>query len=184
MTGTAVNAGAVDGGGGAARRRRTKAVRQYHLEVMENSLADGMSATQIIREAVRQFGVQERTAWDDLAEVYRRWRAVGTDGRAKMHAAASFDKAVLRREMLFRKAWLANQLSVALAVEKDRCELEGLYPPRKVAPTNPEGDEEYGPTPLSVEERKAIITAFFARLGAELDPQLLDQLTAGGDTPS
>jgi hypothetical protein len=48
-----------------------------------------------------------------------------------------------RREDLYHEARIKGELGTALAVLKDIATLRGLYPPSKVAPTNPEGDQSY-----------------------------------------
>ena len=48
-----------------------------------------------------------------------------------------------QRRNLYAKAVSAGDLRTALAVLRDEAELEALYPPKKIAPTNPSGSKEY-----------------------------------------
>jgi hypothetical protein len=78
-------------------------------------------------------------------------------------------KRLLRRHLaqrrnLFAKAVSAGDYRTALAVAKDEAELQGLYPPKKVAPTTPDGDAEYG-AGLTDAERAAALRALYARMG-------------------
>src|SRR5262245_3407999 len=51
---------------------------------------------------------------------------------------------LLQRRQLYARALGAGDHRTALAVLKDEAELEGLYPPKKVAPTDPSGEKEHG----------------------------------------
>jgi hypothetical protein len=50
---------------------------------------------------------------------------------------------LLQRRQLYAHALGAGDYRTALAVLKDEAELEGLYPPQKIAPTDPTGSKEY-----------------------------------------
>ncbi len=69
-----------------------------------------------------------------------------------------------RRESLFARAVAKGDERTALAVLRDLAELEGHYPPKKVAPTTPDGKNEYGHT-LTDTERVAALQALYARVG-------------------
>lgn len=63
---------------------------------------------------------------------------------------------LMQRRALFARAMKNGDLRTALHVLRDEAELEGLYPPTKIAPTTPDGLLPYpGPAgaPLSREER-------------------------------
>jgi hypothetical protein len=68
---------------------------------------------------------------------------------------------LVRREHLYSVAVLQGDVRAALAVLADAAALEGLYPPKKIAPTNPAGDQPYAS--LSDEERIAALAALYAR---------------------
>jgi hypothetical protein len=90
-----------------------------------------------------------------LAETFRK-----EAGRKKL-----FRRHLARRENLYAKAVLQGDIRTALAVLQDAADLEGLYPPKKVAPTNPQGDAPYDGG-LTDEERVAALAALYARVGA------------------
>jgi hypothetical protein len=50
---------------------------------------------------------------------------------------------LLQRRTLYAHCVGAGDFRTALAVLKDEAELEGLYPPQKIAPTDPTGTKEY-----------------------------------------
>jgi hypothetical protein len=70
-----------------------------------------------------------------------------------------------QRRALYAKAVAAGDYKAALSVLRDLAELEALYPPRKIAPTNPRGDQPYEGAAPSDAERAAAIVALFARVG-------------------
>jgi hypothetical protein len=70
-----------------------------------------------------------------------------------------------RRTALFARAVDQGDFRTALAILRDQAELENIYPPKKVAPTNPEGTEPYHAGVLSDEERLTALAAIYARLG-------------------
>jgi hypothetical protein len=75
-----------------------------------------------------------------------------------------FARHVAQRQALYARAVNAADFRTALAVAKDEAELQGLYPPKKVAPTSPDGDHEYG-VGYSEKDRRAILRAVAARCG-------------------
>jgi hypothetical protein len=102
-----------------------------------------------------------------------------------------------QRRKLYATAVQQGDVRAAAAVLKDLAELQGLYPPKKVAPTNPAGDKPYD-AQLSDADRAAALEALYARLGAPggtapaagpagADRPLLDRPGAGherrGDEP-
>jgi hypothetical protein len=61
----------------------------------------------------------------------------------KASAKKLFRKHLAQRANVYAKALSAGDYRTALAVLKDTAELQGLYPPKKIAPTTPEGDRPY-----------------------------------------
>jgi hypothetical protein len=72
---------------------------------------------------------------------------------------------MLQRRQLYAHAMGAGDFRTALAVLQDEAKLECLYPPTKIAPTNPQGDQPYAGT-LTDADRAAALQALYARLGA------------------
>jgi hypothetical protein len=52
---------------------------------------------------------------------------------------------LLQRRAMYARAMKAGDWRTALSVAKDEAELLGLYPPKKIAPTTPDGEESYEP---------------------------------------
>jgi hypothetical protein len=70
-----------------------------------------------------------------------------------------------KRRNLYAKATLAGDVRAALACLRDEAELLGLYAPRKVAPTTPDGKGEYTGGGMTDAERAAAVAAILARVG-------------------
>jgi hypothetical protein len=71
---------------------------------------------------------------------------------------------VLQRRQLYAHAMSAGDFRTALAVLKDEAELEGIYPPKKVAPTDPTGAKEFTGG-LTDADRAAALQRLYARVG-------------------
>jgi hypothetical protein len=69
-----------------------------------------------------------------------------------------------QRRRLYATAVQQGDVRAASAVLKDLAELQGLYPPKKIAPTNPKGDAPY--EPFTDADRLAALQALYARVGA------------------
>jgi hypothetical protein len=163
------------------------AVRQRVEEVLRIRL-DG-AAFHDVREYAREKEREEGSAWflpaggKPLSDG-QLWRYVAqADRLMTTELRASRKKLVrrhlARRENLYAKSVLAGDYRTALAVLRDQAELQGLYPPRKVAPTSPEGDKPYAA--LTDEERAAALAALYARVGqADGGPAADGPAGAGG----
>jgi hypothetical protein len=71
---------------------------------------------------------------------------------------------LLQRRQLYAHCMSAGDFRTALAVLKDEAELERLYPPKKVAPTDPTGEKQYS-VGMTDAERVAALGALRARRG-------------------
>jgi hypothetical protein len=85
--------------------------------------------------------------------------------RYEARADYSFSKHMLRREQLYAHAIGAGDFATALRVIQDEAKLEGLYPPTKIAPTTPDGEEAYEPRGFEPPEVLGILRDVAARLG-------------------
>ncbi len=103
-----------------------------NLAVMERALLSAMPATELARQSAEEYKVSVRQAWKDIAEIYARWDAAGSDLKSRRHVQLSLMRACLRREMLFETAVDDKDLGSALAIERDRCQLLRLYPAQKM----------------------------------------------------
>jgi hypothetical protein len=151
--------------------KATRATVQRRVEEVLRIRLDG-AAFWDVREYAREKEQEEGSPWF-LSEGGKPlsdgqlWRYIAqADKLAAKNFRASRKKMLrrhlLRRENLFGKCCVSGDYRTALAVLRDLAELEGLYPPRKIAPTNPAGDQPYDP--LSDEERLAALAEIHARM--------------------
>lgn len=75
-------------------------------------------------------------------------------------------EALARHDELRRAGFADKNYDLVLNADKEDANLLGLYPPKKVAPTNPAGDQEYGA--LSDEERMKRLLAVLKEAGVEI----------------
>jgi hypothetical protein len=71
---------------------------------------------------------------------------------------------LLQRRTLYAHAMGAGDFRTALAVLQDEAKLEGLYPATKIAPTTPDGTQQYA-FGLSDSERRAALQTLYASVG-------------------
>jgi hypothetical protein len=98
------------------------------------------------------------------------WRYMARADKLIAESCRASRKKLIRRHLaqrrnLYAKAVSAGDYRTALAVIRDEAELEALYPPKKIAPTNPDGTKAYE-SGLSDAERAAALANLYARLGA------------------
>ncbi len=102
-----------------------------------------------------------------------------------------FRRHMVRREHLYALALQQGDVRAALAVLADAADLEGLRPPKKIAPTTPDGAQPYEPA-MPDAERLAALAALRARVDAsgggapppgeaEPDGQVLGGAVPGND---
>jgi hypothetical protein len=126
-----------------------------------------------MREYVREKETEAGSAWElapeqkPLSDGQLRRYLTRIDALIAESCRAS-RKRLLRRHFaqrrnLYAKAVSAGDYRTALAVLRDEAELSGLYPPKKIAPTNPKGDKEYAA--LTDEQRAVALEALYARVG-------------------
>jgi hypothetical protein len=161
-------------------KQPTKAQVQLRTEEVLRIRLDGAEFWDV-REYVREKERQKGSPWElqegskPLSDASL-WRYIGMADELVKASCLSSRKKLLRRHLaqrrnLFAKAVSAGDYRTALAVAKDEAELQGLYPPKKVAPTTPDGGKEYG-AGLTDAERAAALQALYARVGRR-----------GGETP-
>jgi hypothetical protein len=117
---------------------------------------------------VRQYAAAPEQGWEvSDRQVWRYIEAADRLIKKRFDAKAPhlLNRHLLQRCTLFAHAMGAGDFATALRVLQDEARLEGLYPPTKVAPTNPEGDKPYDGT-LTYAERAAAVTALLATVGA------------------
>jgi hypothetical protein len=97
------------------------------------------------------------------------WRYIARADKLIAESCRAHRKKFIRRHLaqrnnVYAKALSAGDYRTALAALKDMAELQGLYPPKKIAPTTPEGDRPY--VGLTDAERLAAYERLQARVSA------------------
>jgi hypothetical protein len=150
----------------------TKATVARRVEEVLRIRLDGAEFWDV-REYAREKEKEPGSAWELTPDGKplsdgQLWRYIGRADRMIAESCRASRKKLLRRHLaqrrnLYAKAVSQGDVRAALAVLTDEAKLIGLYAPVKVAPTNPDGDEQYG---LSDEERAAALAAIHAAVGA------------------
>jgi hypothetical protein len=148
-----------------------------------------------IREFVREKEQEQGSAWflaegeEPLSDSQiRRYQQKADKLVYESHERSRrklFRRHLAQRRNLFARAATSGELSVALAVLKDEAELLGLYPPKKVAPTDPSGKKPYEGG-MSDADRAAALAALYgrmARLGQGAGGPALDGAGGAGGPP-
>ncbi len=131
---------------------------------------------------LREYALAPEQAWNvSDGQLWRYVRAA--DRLCKRHFDAKaghlLARHLLQRRQLYAHAMGAGDFRTALAVLQDEAKLEGLYPPQKIAPTNPEGDKEYAGG-LTDADRAAALQCLYASLGARPGAAPADGQDAAG----
>ena len=103
-------------------------------------MIEGLQTAELVQAVTGQFKISSRMAFKDIAEIHRRWRTLGRTYAMKKNSQASLALAIKRRHDQYQKAMLAGDIRTALAVDSDRCKLEGLYPKEKSIHRHTGGD--------------------------------------------
>src|SRR5438128_1153910 len=88
-----------------------------------------------------EWNVSDRTLWRYVAAADRLIGQSLEDDRDKL-----IRRHVAQRRSLYARALNDGDLRTALAIVKDEAEIQGLYAPKKIAPTSPDGTEEWHAT--------------------------------------
>jgi hypothetical protein len=129
-----------------------------------------------VREYTREKEQEAGSAWElaeggkPLSDVTL-WRYIGQADKLIADSCRSSRKKLIRnhlavRRNLYAKAVAAGDYRTALSIKRDEAELLGIYPPKKIAPTTPDGKDEY---PRSDSERDAAIEAILNAMRARRD---------------
>jgi hypothetical protein len=146
-------------------KKSTKAVVTARVEEIYKLRLSGASLPD-----VREYSQRQDPPWGlSDGQLYRLIGRADALMRQRFDAKAPhlLAKHLLRREQIFAHAMAAGDFGVALRAVQDEAELEGLYPPRKTAFTDPTGEQPYAPA-LSPQERIAALTALYAVAGAQV----------------
>jgi hypothetical protein len=156
--------------------RRTKVQRELHQRVIEEALAAGLPARQVVRSLVREFQLSRRQARYDLRQVYQRWRREDERMRQEKWVSRDLALAAERRERMVFAALEAKDARRAFRAEKDRCRLLGMYPARGQEPPMPRAERDE-----TVQELGAELDEMYAE--APRNPDGSAVLTAYSNTP-
>jgi hypothetical protein len=151
--------------------RSTKAeVAKRVLEVFKLRLGGAEFAD------LREFADAPEQAWGVSDTQLRRYIAA-SDALCKEHFDAEADhllnRHLLQRRTLYAHAMGAGDFRTALAVLQDEAKLEGLYPPTKIAPTTPDGQEAWAAALKDLSDEELAVAARLAERGRQI---------AAGDT--
>lgn len=155
--------------------RASKAQAQARVEEILSARLDGAEFWDL-RELVREKEAEEGSAWHvaeggkPLSDSQLRRYVARADQLVAESCRASRKKLLRRhlaqRRRLYARAIQTGELGTALSVLRDEAALCGLYPPQKVAPTNPTGNKPYESIALTDAERRAALDRLYASVGA------------------
>jgi hypothetical protein len=143
--------------------KSTKAEVRKRVEEVFKLRLGGANFADIVQYASapeQAWGVSERQIWNYI-------RAADRLIVERFDAKAPYllNRHLLQRNQVFAHAMGAGDFRTALAALKDEADLEGLYPPQKIAPTDPTGTQEYAAA-FTDADRAAALQGLYARLGA------------------
>jgi hypothetical protein len=148
--------------------RANKATVQRRVEEVLRIRLDGAEFWDV-REYAREKEAETGSVWE-LPEGGKPlsdgqlWRYIGQADKLIASSCRASGKKLLRnhlaqRRNLYAKAVAAGDYRTALTIKKDEAELLGLYPPKKIAPTTPDGKDEYQPDAKRAEAIAALLKA-------------------------
>ena len=143
--------------------KSTKAEVRRRVEEVFKLRLGGANFADIVQYASapeQAWGVSERQIWNYIRAADRLVRE-----RFDARAGHLLARHLLQRRTLNAHALGAGDFRTALAVLQDEAHLEGLYPPQKIAPTDPTGTKEYAAA-FTDADRAAALQGLYARLGA------------------
>lgn len=151
------------------QRQREHAGYEERIERVETKIIEGWTGPDVIRYLMREEGLSQTQSYRYLAEVRRRWAAMGRAVHRTKNMQASLAKALLRRDKIFASAINDSEWGKALDAEKDRCKLEGLYPV-----TEKQATVEHNETTITVvtlDDARGRFGAFAAGIEDAFGPQ-------------
>jgi hypothetical protein len=147
----------------------TKATKARILQRVEEVLRIRLDGAEFwdLREYAREKEKEVGSAWElpkdgkPLTDPTL-WRYIRQADKLISESCRSSRKKLLRNHLAQRRNLYAK---AALAIKKDEAELLDLYPPKKIAPTTPDGKDEYNAGSFSDDEVAAILARLASRLG-------------------
>jgi hypothetical protein len=118
---------------------------------------------------IREYANAPEQGWDvSDSQLWRYVRAADALCKDYFDARAEhlLNRHLLQRRTLYAHAMGAGDFRTALAVLQDEAKLEGLYPPTKVAPTTPDGQQAWAPALEGLsDDELAVLALIFIRSG-------------------
>jgi hypothetical protein len=141
----------------------SRAERQRRIQEVLRLRLGGAEFADIVQFAAapeQDWQIGERQIWNYI-------RAADTSCQTYFNAQAEhlLARHLLQRRQLYVHALAAGDFGTALRVLQDEARLEALYPPTKIAPTTPKGDEPYA-IDFTDADRAAALARLYERLGA------------------
>lgn len=144
----------------AESQKPTEAELVLRIDQVLELLVAGASRAEILRFATETWKVSERTV-----DAYLMRARDALEAEAAIHRPREIGLAIRRYTRLFRDMKKAQDFKGALAAQKALNDLLGIDAPKKIAPTDPSGENEY--------------------TGAdEILRRLLPEFTPGGEGPA
>lgn len=109
-----------------AGNKRSCEERLKHISALEKAIAEGRTPTEAVHAVARTFELTRSSVWRDYGIIKRRWAKRAEEERRRPEC--QFGHALVRRDQMYRMAIANVDVGAALAIEKDRCALLGLYP--------------------------------------------------------
>lgn len=103
---------------------RDRKLKGQQLAALEADLLKGKAPAEAVATYSAATSVTKQQSSRDLVLVKKTWAAVARSAHGSLEEVG---RAIARRELLFTEALAAGDLATALAADRDRCQLLGLY---------------------------------------------------------
>jgi hypothetical protein len=152
--------------------KATKAEALVRLREVTKLLLAGAEFAEIRQFATdRQWGITDRSVRRYMEIAYKEMVDVSKRNRKEL-----LGRHLMQRRALYARCLKQGDHRTALNVLKDEADLQGLYPPTKIAPTTPDGNAPYSDPALSRRERLVRILVA-EKSGDKTQLQLLEETT-------
>jgi len=133
-------------------KKADKIEYEQRVDVVLGLMARGWRKVRIVQNVSKTWDVTSRQAYNYARSAEKRIAAIGQRKREGL-----LDELLARHDDLRDKGYGDRDHRLVLDVDKEDAKLLGLYPPTKIAPTDPTGEKEYAG--LSDDERARRIAA-------------------------
>jgi hypothetical protein len=143
------------------RSRADRVTYEARITEVVRRVVTGESVPDILEFIVKTWGVEHAQAYNYVSRAKAALLKIHEHKRR-----VALGEMLARHDALRKLGFDAKDHRLVLDTDKEDANLLGLYPPKKVAPTNPAGDQEYGA--LSDEERMKRLLAVLKEAGVEI----------------